>query len=191
MRRLKSNLKKLRAQLANSDIEFWSLDECHFQQHGSRCMMWVPPEDSDPIVLHEPTRKHISVFGAVCIQKGNLVTQFSKVFNGNTFQEYLELLLTHKSESRCMHIILDNSRYHHALLLQPWLEKHNEEIQLDFLPPYSPELNPIERVWKLTRRLCTHNRYFPSLDDLMGVVSEQFEHWTLPNTILQKLCVIT
>jgi len=53
--------------------------------------------------------------------------------------------------------ILDNSRYHHAILLKPWLEKHQEEIQLDFLPPYSPKLNPIERVWKLTRRLCTHN----------------------------------
>jgi len=90
-----------------------------------------------------------------------------------------------------MHVILDNSRYHHALLLQPWLESHSEEIQLDFLPPYSPELNPIERVWKLTRRLCTHNRYFPSIDDLTNVVSEQFEHWTLPNTILQKLCIIT
>ncbi len=90
-----------------------------------------------------------------------------------------------------MHIILDNSRYHHAFLLHPWLENHDEEIQLDFLPPYSPELNPIERVWKLTRRLCTHNRYFPSLDDLTGVVSEQFEQWKLPNAILQKLCVIT
>lgn len=116
MKRLRLNLKKLRALSENNDIELWSLDECHFQQHGSRCMMWVPPEDIDPIVLHEPTRKHISVFGAVCIEKGNLVTQFSKVFNGSTFQEYPEMLLTHKSDSCCMHIILDNSRYHHALL---------------------------------------------------------------------------
>jgi hypothetical protein len=152
--------------------------------------MWVPPEDTDPIILHEPTRKSISVFGAVCIENGSLVTQFSKPFNSLTFQKYLELLLCYKSESRRMHIILDNSRYHHAILLQPWLEKHQEEIQLDFLPPYSPKLNPIERVWKLTRRLCTHNRYFPSLDDLTNIVREQFEHWILPNTILQKLCVI-
>lgn len=153
--------------------------------------MWVPPEDTDPIILHEPTRKSISVFGAVCIENGSLVTQFSKPFNALTFQKYLELLLSYKSESRRMHIILDNSRYHHAILLQPWLEKHQEEIQLDFLPPYSPKLNPIERVWKLTRRLCTHNRYFPSLDDLASVVREQFEHWIFPNAILQKLCIIT
>jgi hypothetical protein len=34
------------------------------------------------------------------------------------------------------------------------------------------------------------NRYFPSLDDLTNVVREQFERWILPNTILQKLCVV-
>lgn len=191
MKKHKKNIKKLRVLLRDNDIDLWSLDECHFQQHGSRCMMWIPPEDTDPIILHEPTRKSISVFGAVRIENGSLVTQFSKPFNALTFQKYLELLLTHKNDSRRMHIILDNSRYHHATLLQPWLEKHQEEILLDFLPPYSPKLNPIERVWKLTRRLCTHNRYFPSLDDLTNVVREQFENWILPNTILQKLCVIT
>ena len=154
-------------------------------------MMWIPPEDTDPIILHEPTRKHISVFGAVCIEKGSLVTQFSKTFNAIAFQEYLELLLTYKNDRLRMHIILDNSRYHHAISLQPWLEKHLEELQLDFLPPYSPELNPIKRVWKLTRRLCTHNRYFPNIEDLTLTVSKQFEQWLLPNRILQKLCVIT
>jgi len=35
---------------------------------------------------------------------------------------------------------------------EPWLEKHKEELILEFLPPYSPQLNPIERVWKETRK---------------------------------------
>ncbi|MGH8615427.1 MAG: transposase, partial [Gammaproteobacteria bacterium] len=48
---------------------------------------------------------------------------------------------------------------------------------LDFLPPYSPELNPIERVWKLTRRLCLHNQYFPTLADVVSVVEKQFMSW--------------
>ena len=64
-------------------------------------------------------------------------------------------------------------------------------IQLDFLPPYSPELNPIERVWKLTRRLCTHNRYFPHMDDLTRAVSQQFVTWSSPNDVLRKLCAVT
>lgn len=102
-----------------------------------------------------------------------------------TFQEYLELLLNHKKDRLEMHIILDNSKYHHAKLLQPWLEKHSDEIKLDFLPPYSPDLNPIERVWKLTRRLCTHNRYFESIEILIDSVTKQFKLWQSPNNILQ------
>jgi len=61
-------------------------------------------------------------------------------------------------------------------------------LKLDFIPPYSPELNPIERVWKLTRRICTHNRYFPNLDELVETVSQQLDLWSEPNQTLQRLC---
>ena len=54
----------------------------------------------------------------------------------------------------------------------------------------APDLNPIERVWKLTRRLCTHIRYFPVLDELLGVVSCQFDQWKIRNETLRKLCAI-
>jgi hypothetical protein len=33
-------------------VDLWALDEVHFQQYGSRCRLWVPPEDKDPILLH-------------------------------------------------------------------------------------------------------------------------------------------
>jgi hypothetical protein len=61
--------KKLRRLARRADGELWSWDECHFQQHGSRYRMWVPPEDKDPIVLHAPTRKSVACFG-----EGNLRT---------------------------------------------------------------------------------------------------------------------
>jgi hypothetical protein len=59
---------------------------------------------------------------------------------------------------------------------------------LDFLPPYSPELNPIERVWKLTRRLCLHNRYFAFLDSVAEAVEGQLANWLGPNETLRRLC---
>ncbi|MFH0990955.1 MAG: transposase, partial [bacterium] len=68
--------------------------------------------------------------------------------------------------------------------------KHRHVLRLDFLPPYSPELNTVERVWKLTRTLCTHNRYFEHLDDLIDAVIMQFQVWKKPNGILQRLCAI-
>jgi transposase len=153
--------------------------------------MWIPQEVKDPVLLHAPTRKKLGVFGAVCVHEGRLLTYFENTFNALTFQSFLEYVLQHRTPGRLMVLVLDNARWHHAKLIQPWLIEHRHMIQLDFLPPYSPELNPIERVWKLTRRLCTHNRYFPHMDDLTSAVSQQFVPWLSPNDILRKLCAVT
>ena len=66
-----------------------------------------------------------------------------------------------------------------------------ERFALNFLPPYSPELNPIERVWKLTRRRCLHNRDFPRLDEVTVAVENEFTNWAKPNNTLRRLCAIT
>ncbi len=141
-------------------------------------------------MLHAPTRKSKSVFGAVKPDDGRFVCQFSDVFNAITFKEFIEELILHRQDEKVLLLILDNNRYHHAKLLDPWLEEHKKEIQLLFLPPYSPDLNPIERVWKLTRKLCTHNRYFPRLEDLFTIIRNKFDEWVKPNEQLSKLCVI-
>lgn len=152
--------------------------------------MWVPPEDADPIVLHAPTRKSIAVFGAVRIDDGRLVASRDKKFDALTFLTFLEKLLRHRRKARKMVVVLDNARYHHARLIQPWLKIKRNVLQLLFLPPYSPELNPVERVWKLTRRVCTHNRYFPTLDEVVEAVFNQFDTWSKPNDTLRRLCAI-
>jgi len=188
----KSNglLKKRLSLARRDDIDLWSLDECHFQQHGSRTTMWVPPEDKDPIVLLAPTRKSVSLFGAVNVRSGKLLTQFEKKFNAMTFKDFLRLLLRHRRSARKIVILLDNAKYHHAEVLRPFLKRHRDKLALEFLPAYSPELNPIERVWKLTRRLCTHNTYFEKLEALVDAVSRQHTLWNVPNDTLRKLCCI-
>jgi transposase len=152
--------------------------------------MWVPPEQRDPIVLHAPTRKSVACFGAVSVGTGKLVTLFEPKFNGESFQRFLQLLLRHRSRGKCLVLVLDNAKYHHARALEPWLNQHREQLTLLFLPPYSPELNPVERVWKLARRLATHNRHFPTLDDIMDAVSERFRLWARSNRQLARLCAI-
>jgi transposase len=89
-----------------------------------------------------------------------------------------------------MVIVLDNARYHHAKLLVPLLHKYRKVLTLLFLPPYSPQLAPIERVWKLTRRLATHNRYFETLGEVLDVVRQCFNRWMKPNLVLKRLCGI-
>ena len=69
-------------------------------------------------------------------------------------------------------------------------EKISPCNKLEFLPPYSPQLAPIERVWKLARRVATHNQYFATLSALVGAVDSCFDLWKKPNRVLQKLCGI-
>lgn len=137
--------------------------------------MWVPPETKDPILLHAPTRQSVACFGAVNTRTGKLATAFEAKFNADSFERFLKLLLKHRPRNKRLVVVLDNAKYHHARALRPFLRRHRKQLTLLFLPPYSPELNPIERVWKLARRLATHNRHFPTLDNVLNAVRERFE----------------
>jgi transposase len=168
------------------------MDEVHFQQHGSRCLMWVPPEIRDPICHHAPTRKSISYFGAVRIGDGKLVTSKPEGrFDAETCWRFLrKLRRAARRRGRKVVIIIDNAKYHHANLHLEWRKTQRPDFVLLFLPPYSPQLNPIERVWKLLRRLWLHNRYFPTLAELVEIVDAQFAAWARPNTVLRRLCSV-
>jgi hypothetical protein len=99
--------------------------------------MWVPPENKDPILLHAPTRKSIACFGAVNLRTGQFVRRMCTVFNAETFGTFLRLLLRHRTRRRRMVLVLDNARYHHAVLLAPFLREHAPQLRLLFLPPCS------------------------------------------------------
>lgn len=159
-------------------------------QHGTRCRMWIPPEEKDPVLLHAPTRKSIALFGAVQANTGQMVSMMTSIFNAETFLEFLKMVLKKRKRGKKLVLILDNARYHHATMIQPWLNRNKKWIKLIFLPPYSPDLNNIERVWKMTRRLCTHNRYFSTLDELAFKVKKQMKEWSVPNETLRHLCCI-
>jgi transposase len=88
-------------------------------------------------------------------------------------------------------VVLDNARYHHAVLLAPLSAGHAAHLRLLFLPPYSLQLASIEHVWTLTRRLATHNLYFATLDEVLKAVNAYFNRWRRPHPILYRLCCIT
>lgn len=178
--------------VADPSIDLWAMDEVHFQQYGSRCRMWIPSEITDPVIKHHPTRKGIGYYGAVRIRDGMFVFRREQSrFNAETFQEFLiQLHDVSCASGRKVVVIVDNAKYHHAKLHEPWRDGHLDRFALDFLPPYSPELNPIERVWKLTRRMCLHNRYFSELDEVIQAAESQFANWTHPNESLRRLCAI-
>ncbi len=152
--------------------------------------MWIAPEIKDPVLTHAPTRKSIACFGAVSLETGKFAYDLCDTFDAKTFEAFLMLLLRRRTRDKRMVIVLDNARYHHAKLLAPLLHKYRKVLTLLFLPPYSPQLAPIERVWKLTRRLATHNRHFETLGDVLDVVQKCFNRWLKSNLVLKRLCGI-
>lgn len=173
-------------------VDLWAFDEVHFQQYGSSCRMWVPPETKDPVLRHFPGRRSIGYFGAVRLRDGAFFFRLERErFNAVTFHEFMkQILATCTAPDRRAIAIIDNAKYHHAKLHAEWRAKHESRFALDFLPPYSPDLNPIERVWKLTRRNCLHNRYFHDLKAIETAVEEQFGPWSEGNDTLRRLCAI-
>jgi transposase len=155
--------------------------------------MWVPPEETDPVLLHHPGRKSVGYFGAVRLRDGKLAFHREEGrFNAMTFWDFMKYLKGVSSKSgRRVVAISDNAKYHHAVLHKDWRGQCDRRFALDFLPPYSPDLNPIERLWKLTRRLCLHNRYFALLEEVIATVETQFVAWGSPNEAVRRLCALT
>jgi transposase len=155
--------------------------------------MWIPPEEKDPVLYHAPTRRSVGYFGAVRLRDGKfLFRRETERFNAQTFGDFLKTLWsTHMRTGRRAVVISDNARYHHATLHEAWRAQCDDRMAISFLPPYSPELNPIERVWKLTRRLCLHNRYFADLEQVIAAVERKFVGWEKGNKALRRLCAFT
>ena len=71
-------------------------------------------------------------------------------------------------------IILDNFRSHHAEKTREYAE-HNK-IDLVFLPPYSPDLNPIEFIWKSIKRIISRT-FIQDLDHLKQIILDAFKNY--------------
>ncbi len=67
-------------------------------------------------------------------------------------------------------LIIDNASFHESLNVKEFVESHSEYPELVYLPPYSQDLNPIERVWKHLRYPVTQNSYFESLEAVIDAI---------------------
>lgn len=175
----------MRKWLKDQTIEVWAEDEVHFHRTTSITRTWAPV-GQQPHILSASTREKIGFLGAVSLKTGRLLIQQSEPFNWETFHHFLCYLLKH-TRGRIL-LIMDNARWHRAKALKPFFLHHQNRLVPIFLPPYSPELNPIERVWRITRRCVTHNRYFPDIKTLRDALMNHFLKYRSPNEALRVLC---
>ena len=85
--------------------------------------------------------------------------------------EYLEFLYP---LAVIIYVILDNAKYHYSLEVQDFLK--NSKIRLIFLPTYSPELNLIERLWKIFKKNVLYNKYYEKFSDFKNACNDFFKN---------------
>ena len=118
-----------------------------------------------------------------------MVINFADRGNYKSFKKHLRKIMHTYSKAPKIILILDNVRYHHAKLLGNFL-KNNEKLELMYLPPYSPDLNPIERAWWFMRKSITHNRFVESLTMRKKKFWKMFSYFLIPNEKITKICAI-
>lgn len=138
-----------------------------------------------------PTYGHhavVSLFGALDALKGKFLCMEASVCNSQSFQHFLAYILSQYPGNKKIVVILDNAKLHHAKLLQPFLQKHRERLTLLFLPPYSPNLNLCERIWKWMRESVIVNRFHATREEIRESVITFLEFISeIPEKVLQRI----
>lgn len=118
-------------------------------------------------------RKSIKILGAVELFKTRFHYRQETVFNACTYLTFLEQLARSYRRQGAI-LIQDNASYHKDGDVWQWFRENRHWLEVHQLPPYSPELNPTERLWQYTRRTGTHNRYFAEPTELLSTLTHVF-----------------
>jgi transposase len=149
-------------------------DEASFWLDGTLHHTWARV-GVQPHVDTFGMRKTAHIFGALTLEeRPRFHYQFAPVFNGQTFWAFLRLLV--RRSRRKVFLIIDNSPCHNLDAVgKAWLAATRRRLELFRLPPYSPEFNPIEGVWKKTKKRTTHNVFFRTTDERNAALTATFE----------------
>ncbi len=96
--------------------------------------------------------------------------------------------LTQRFAGHRLYLYVDGARWHKGEPVDAFLADH-PEVDLDYLPAYHPELNPVDRLWKVLRYEATTNRYFATLADLWRAIRTEQRRWS-PRRIA-SICSVT
>lgn len=153
------------------------MDSVHPTMETKAVSGWIRTGKEKPL-LTTASRTRLNITGAI-----NLATMLAnygsyETINAETTIEFLEMVKAAYPLSPCIHLILDQSGYHRSEAVRNYADKNG--FKLHFLPPYSPNLNSIERLWKVMNEYARNNRFFASAKEFRESIFGFFRE-TLPN----------
>lgn len=159
-------------QTKNEEDTIWFMDGCHPQHNSIPANCWVEKGKEKPVKANTG-RQRVNINGAYNLDAQKVIVREDESINSqstiglfNQLQDYQKIGL--------IYIICDNAKYYKSILINQYLEK-KERIKLIFLPPYSPNLNVIERLWLFFKRKILYNKYIEKFITFKEKVMNFFE----------------
>lgn len=140
------------------------MDAAHPTHAARPAGCWAP--QGEKLAIEQTSgRQRINIHGAVDLETGQ-----TRMIEALTIDAASTIRLLQSIEAlypllAVIHVFLDNARYHHARLVREWLAKPGCRINLHYIPPYCPHLNPIERLWGVMHKEVTHNKCYATCKD--------------------------
>jgi len=150
--------EKLKQEAGVEPILF--IDGVHPTQGTKLAYGWML-KGQKTVVETTGSRTRLNLMGALNLNDigSTVIREYDTINSLNISRFFIAIRETYPVQQK-VHIILDGAGYHRSELVKEWAYVMN--IELHWLPPYSPNLNPIERLWKVMNEHSRNNRYFAS-----------------------------
>lgn len=145
----------------NDKIYF--LDAVHPQHNATPNYGWLPKGEVIPLRTNSG-RQRVNIHGALDPELLDVIVREDKTINSESTIALLRQIEASNPLASKILIYSDNARYYHSREVRNYVEK-SAKIEFRFLPPYSPNLNPIERLWKIFKEKIIYNNYYDKFQD--------------------------
>jgi transposase len=165
-------VEELQELLQKPDTVVYFTDASHPSHNTQPHYGWIKKGQEKQIAANT-ARQRLNLQGAVHVGSSiqALVQPAETINTQSVIDLYSRLLKQHRQKK--IVVICDNARYHRSSLLAEWLAQH-PRISQKFLPPYSPNLNLIERLWKWMKKKVTATVYYPTFGEFKKAVLDLF-----------------
>jgi len=166
--------------------ELVAIDEASFQLTTGYKRIWFP-KGKKPKRAFFWSNKKLTVFGAL-ISSSKFYYDFYTTQNSITFSFFLENLFAWLDPSKKYVFILDNASFHKTDVVKELLAEKKNWIAIEHIPPYSPELNPIETCWKVTKNAVTRSQHFKTIDSMQEALEGFWDKHIFTQKFITYLC---
>lgn len=133
---------------------------------------WIKTGTNKPIATIA-SRTRLNLMGALNLEKMGVTIDSYETIDSSSMTLFFDLLKAAYPKAPKIHLILDRGSYNTSFVTREAAKQRG--IQLHYLPPYSPNLNPIERLWKIMNEQVRNNRVFESAKEFRREIMNFFE----------------